>query len=85
MSEAACRGMGPGLFFPENMEHGGRGYSRGDSERVEAAKKVCAGCPVRRDCYEYADRNGEKEGLWGGLSFDSSARARRRRAAFVFG
>lgn len=32
------------------------------------AKAVCAGCPVRLACLEYALANQERHGIWGGLS-----------------
>jgi WhiB family redox-sensing transcriptional regulator len=54
--QANCLGVDPDLFFPE----------RGASTRE--AKEVCRGCVVRLDCLEYALVNGEKFGIWGGLS-----------------
>ena len=53
---ANCLGVDPDLFFPE----------RGASTRE--AKAVCRGCEVRVDCLEYALANGEKFGIWGGMS-----------------
>ncbi|AKU18544.1 hypothetical protein VV02_01570 [Luteipulveratus mongoliensis] len=32
------------------------------------AARVCAGCPVRRACLEYALAAGHEFGVWGGLS-----------------
>ena len=58
----------PDLFFPE----------RGASTRE--AKEVCRGCVVREDCLEYALANGEKFGIWGGLSERERRKIRRRRA-----
>lgn len=65
---ANCYGVDPDLFFPE----------RGASTRE--AKGVCAGCEVRADCLEYALDNGEKFGIWGGLSERERRRLRRQRA-----
>ena len=42
---AACRGAGLDLFFPE----------RGES--AEPARRVCAACPVRQPCLDYAISN----------------------------
>ncbi len=70
MRDAACRGMDPELFFPA------RGYTGHD---MAPAKAVCSTCPVIRDCLAYALRNGEKVGVWGGLS--EQERRRRRRSA----
>lgn len=67
-SKANCMGVDPDLFFPE----------RGMSTRE--AKEVCKGCVVREDCLEYALANGEKFGIWGGLSERERRRIRRARA-----
>jgi WhiB family redox-sensing transcriptional regulator len=65
---ANCLGVDPDLFFPE------RGAS------TKEAKAVCQGCVVREDCLEYALANGEKFGIWGGLSERERRRIRRQRA-----
>ena len=65
---ANCLGVDPDLFFPE----------RGASTRE--AKEVCRGCVVREQCLEYALANGEKFGIWGGLSERERRRIRRQRA-----
>src|SRR4051794_20369919 len=65
---ANCLGVDPDLFFPE----------RGASTRE--AKEVCRGCVVRGDCLEYALVNGEKFGIWGGMSERERRRIRRERA-----
>ncbi|MFZ4584680.1 MAG: WhiB family transcriptional regulator [Acidimicrobiia bacterium] len=65
---ANCYGVDPDLFFPE----------RGASTRE--AKSVCGGCEVRIECLEYALDNGEKFGIWGGLSERERRRLRRQRA-----
>ena len=65
---ANCLGVDPDLFFPE----------RGASTRE--AKEVCRGCEVRHDCLEFALQNGEKFGIWGGLSERERRRIRRQRA-----
>jgi WhiB family redox-sensing transcriptional regulator len=66
--QANCLGVDPDLFFPE----------RGASTRE--AKEVCRGCEVREQCLEYALANGEKFGIWGGLSERERRRLRRQRA-----
>ena len=66
--DANCLGVDPDLFFPE----------RGASTRE--AKAVCHGCTVRLDCLEYALANGEKFGIWGGLSERERRRIRRQRS-----
>ncbi|MBP91709.1 MAG: transcriptional regulator [Acidimicrobiaceae bacterium] len=63
-----CLGVDPDLFFPE----------RGASTRE--AKDVCRACVVRTDCLEFALQNGEKFGIWGGMSERERRRIRRQRA-----
>jgi WhiB family redox-sensing transcriptional regulator len=61
---AACRGEDSSLFFapnyPETREEKG--------SRERQAKAICARCPVRIDCLEYAVRIREHHGIWGGLN-----------------
>lgn len=66
--QANCLGVDPDLFFPEQ------------GESTLAAREVCRGCVVRMDCLEYALVNGEKFGIWGGLSERERRRLRRGRA-----
>ena len=77
---AACRGTDLNLFFP------GRG------ESAEPARRVCASCPVRQPCLDYALSHGIVHGIWGGLterdrralrSRHASAARRERDAAIV--
>jgi len=65
---ANCLGANEDLFFPD----------RGASTR--AAKQICAECQVRVDCLEYAVTQGEKFGIWGGLSERERRKIRKRRA-----
>ncbi|MCY3785142.1 MAG: WhiB family transcriptional regulator [bacterium] len=65
---ANCLGVDPDLFFPE------RGAS------TKEAKRVCGACVVRQECLEYALENGEKFGIWGGMSERERRRVRRERA-----
>lgn len=61
-ARAACTGSNPDLWFPE------RGVNPDD------ARAICATCPVRRECVDYAVRWDIQFGIWGGLS----VRERRR-------
>lgn len=58
----ACRGLDPGVFYPET------------DEDAEMAKAVCNECDVRLTCLEHALSHREKQGVWGG----ASERERRR-------
>ena len=49
---------------------------------MEVARRICAECPVKGACLEYALRNGIDHGVWGGTSERERRRiARRRRLA----
>ena len=58
----ACVGLDPDVFYPPS-----------DDEAAEA-KTVCATCPVKEPCLEFALQTREAEGIWGG----TTARERRR-------
>jgi len=61
---AACRGQDAALFFtPGNLES-----KEERLVRERRAKAICAVCPVRVECLEYAVRIREPHGIWGGLN-----------------
>jgi WhiB family redox-sensing transcriptional regulator len=61
---AACKGPQADLFFPPGQpEHKDERLAR---ER--AAKLICARCPVRVQCLEFALAARESYGVWGGLN-----------------
>ncbi|HEX4978793.1 MAG TPA: WhiB family transcriptional regulator [Acidimicrobiales bacterium] len=62
MAEGNCREHPPDTFFPS------------DGVGVEVARRICATCPVKGPCLEYALRNRIDHGVWGG----ASERERRR-------
>ncbi|NIJ11608.1 WhiB family redox-sensing transcriptional regulator [Saccharomonospora amisosensis] len=82
-ARAACATpeVDPEVFFPEP--------GPGMAEQIAAAQRVCAGCPVREQCRDYAQRQGERHGIWGGHSTRHLPRSRgvhtttRRRTAAV--
>lgn len=66
--EGKCREADPTLFFhPE----GERGSAR--RRRAEAAKAICATCPVMQTCREHSLAVREPYGVWGGLSEEERA------------
>lgn len=67
--EAACRGMDANMFFPDTE----------DDARVTEAKAVCATCPVRAACLDFALESRQDDGIWGGLTETERRRVRRRR------
>lgn len=54
------------VFFP----------GRGDQQAVDAAKSICATCPVAVECAQYALRQTRLPGVWGGLSDHERRKAR---------
>ena len=56
---AACRYLDPELFFP--LSTTGRGAAEAGQ-----AKAVCARCPVRQACLDFALATGQEFGIWGG-------------------
>jgi WhiB family redox-sensing transcriptional regulator len=70
MARGNCRDHPPATFFPS------------DGVGVEVARRICASCPVKSPCLEYALRNGVDHGVWGGASERERRRiARQRRLA----
>ena len=65
-ADALCAQTDPEAFFPE----------KGGSTRD--AKKICASCEVRAQCLEYALKNDESFGIWGGLSERERRKLRKR-------
>ena len=64
---AACRDLDTEVFFPLSEADAG------------PAKAVCAGCPVRAECLEFALATRQGDGVWGGLTETERRRLGRRR------
>jgi WhiB family redox-sensing transcriptional regulator len=62
MALGKCRDMDPSVFFPS------------DGVGVRTAQLICAECPMKSQCLEYALDNRMDDGVWGG----TSERERRR-------
>lgn len=67
MGRGACRAHDPSTFFPP------------DGAGVERARRICATCPVRIECLEYALSEAIEHGVWGGCSERERRRIARRR------
>jgi WhiB family transcriptional regulator, redox-sensing transcriptional regulator len=67
-SKAACQGLDPTIFYPAE-----------DDDAAAAAKAICAACPVREPCLEYALVNRERDGVWGGCTEKERRRILRQR------
>jgi WhiB family redox-sensing transcriptional regulator len=60
-ARAACQYVDPDLHFPESTKSGSR-------KHFDEAKRVCAACPVKQACLEWALATGQTAGVWGGKS-----------------
>lgn len=72
MVKGNCRDEPPDRFFPS------------DGVGVDVARRICAGCPVKEPCLEYALAQRVDHGVWGGASERERRRIlKRRREAAV--
>jgi len=69
--DAACRDTAErsqvAVFFPAG------------NRSMQPAKTICAGCPVRTECLEYAIADATLVGVWGGTSETERDHIRYRR------
>ena len=63
---AACFGVDPDLFFPVSEEEAG------------PALTFCTTCRNREECLAWALKNGERYGVWGGLTEQQRRRLQRQ-------
>ncbi|HUQ38827.1 MAG TPA: WhiB family transcriptional regulator [Acidimicrobiales bacterium] len=70
MARGRCKDIAPAVFFPS------------DGVGVDVARAICATCPVKAPCLEFALANRVDHGVWGGCSERERRRiARQRRLA----
>ena len=69
-ARAACGDADPELFFPDRA-----------GTDISAAQAICAGCPVRRECHEFAEATSQVYGVWAGVDRGSPKARRKARAA----
>ena len=67
MARGTCAQQTPSTFFPS------------DGVGVEVARRICADCPVKQPCLEYALANRIDHGVWGGTSERERRRILKRR------
>lgn len=65
--DANCSGTDPDAFFPD-VENG---------RAVAVVKRVCAACPVRTACLDYALARPELVGIWGGTTTNQRRQLRK--------
>ena len=73
---APCAQADPEAWFPD----------KGQRELTQLAKRICARCPVRAQCLEYAlagadTWGGIATGIWGGTTPQERGRLRQQRKA----
>lgn len=68
-NSANCAGLDSRVFYAEG---------KGSTAQVHQAKRICAACPVRQQCADWAIQTGEFYGVWGGMSQQELRRKRRR-------
>lgn len=61
-NKAACANTNTDQFFPR------KGKEAQTQNVISAARLVCAVCPVRKECLEFAVTNSIMYGIWGGLT-----------------
>jgi WhiB family transcriptional regulator, redox-sensing transcriptional regulator len=66
---AACRGKGPNNFI------------RGPKSDYGSTRKLCATCPVRLECLDFALADDSLTGLWGGTTDTERQLVRRGKVA----
>lgn len=74
--DGACMGVDSSVFFSPEAERGAK-----RQRREEAAKALCATCPVIEQCREHALRVQEPYGVWGGLTESERAKLLEHRVA----
>ncbi|MFD1858488.1 WhiB family transcriptional regulator [Aeromicrobium phragmitis] len=74
--DGACMGVDSSVFFSPEAERGAK-----RQRREEAAKALCATCPVIEQCREHALRVQEPYGVWGGLTESERAKLLEQRVA----
>jgi WhiB family redox-sensing transcriptional regulator len=68
---AACRDVDPSVFFPV-------GLTGPAIQQIADAKAICANCPVRLVCLQYALAHHQDDGVWGGYDEGERRELRRR-------
>lgn len=68
-ADAACSGVDSDIFFPTIVD---------DPKSVAQAKEICAECPAKDACLQYALATNQTAGVWGGLDAGDRRRMRRR-------
>jgi WhiB family redox-sensing transcriptional regulator len=66
--QAACKTVPTDDFYLE----------RNSQQGFVNARKICANCPVHKECLDYAIRNNERYGIWGGMALRTRLKYKRQ-------
>jgi WhiB family transcriptional regulator, redox-sensing transcriptional regulator len=77
MEDAACKNVPRDVFFPTVGDIAIR------DTVPKAAGDICAVCPVKAECLDFALRNRSLDGVWGGTSEEDRRKIRRQRRRSV--
>lgn len=69
--QGAAENSSPCIQDPET-------WFSGEYEDIALAKRLCRDCPLQRECLDYAIRNNEQGGVWGGMTHGDRYRLRLR-------
>jgi WhiB family redox-sensing transcriptional regulator len=69
-NRSLCRDSNPELFFPI----GATGIAL---DQIDAAKEICAVCPVNPECLEFALATNQEAGVWGGTTEEERRKLRK--------
>ena len=69
-ADSACRDLDADLFFPA-------GETGPAARQIVQAKAICALCPVKAECLQFALATHQDYGIWGGTTEDERRQIRR--------
>lgn len=72
LARAACRDEPTSTFYPNEWT---------EKDKVDRARKICAGCEVSTECLADAFEHHEHDGIRAGFTPEQRAQLRRRRKA----
>jgi WhiB family redox-sensing transcriptional regulator len=61
LPDASCRNIfNPNIFFPDSKEQ--------EAKCLPIVRTICAGCPERKECLDYALKESIPHGIWAGTT-----------------
>ena len=75
---SACYGIDPDVFFPISEEEAGPALAFCSACAREQSCRDLTACTIREECLSWALKNGERYGVWGGLTEQERRRLSRQ-------